>query len=106
LASHAHISKWSRAMITETVKLEINGSTQKVRMCAERTGLPPLLIVQAGPGLPLLHEVRKFQQHLHLEKDFLASYWEQRGCGNASPQDAKSVTLLQQVDDLQAILQW
>jgi pimeloyl-ACP methyl ester carboxylesterase len=92
--------------IAQTVKLEINGSTQKVRMCAERTGLPPLLIVQAGPGLPLLHEVRKFQQRLHLERDFLVSYWEQRGCGNASQQDAKSVSLLQQVDDLRAILRW
>jgi len=92
--------------ITETVKLEINGSTQKVRMCAERTELPPLLIVQAGPGLPLLHEVRKFQQHLQLEKDFFVSYWEQRGCGNASQQDAKNVSLLQQIDDLRAILQW
>jgi pimeloyl-ACP methyl ester carboxylesterase len=92
--------------VNETVKLEINGSTQKVRRCAERTGLPPVLIVQAGPGLPLLHEVRKFQQHLHLEEDFLVSYWEQRGCGNASQQDAKSVSLRQQVDDLQAILRW
>ena len=92
--------------ITDTVKLEINGSAQKVCMCAERTGLPPLLIVQAGPGLPLLHEVRKFQQRLQLEKDFLVNYWEQRGCGNASQQDAKSVSLVQQVDDLRAILQW
>jgi pimeloyl-ACP methyl ester carboxylesterase len=92
--------------ITDTVKLEINSSTQKVLMCAERTGLPPLLIVQAGPGLPLLHEVRKFQRLLQLEKDFLVSYWEQRGCGNASQQDAKSVSFLQQVDDLRAILRW
>jgi pimeloyl-ACP methyl ester carboxylesterase len=79
--------------ITDTVKLGINGSIQRVRMCAERTGLPPLLIVQAGPGLPLLHEMRKFQRLLHLEKDFLVSYWEQRGCGNAS-------------NDLRAILRW
>src|SRR5579863_6054316 len=93
-------------MITETVKLEINGSTQKVRMCAERTGLPPLLIVQAGPGLPVLHEVAKFQQHLHLEQDFLVSYWEQRGCGAAPKHDANSVSLRQQVDDLRAVLQW
>ncbi len=46
--------------ITDSVKLEINGSAQRVCTCAERTGLPPLLIVQAGPGLPLLHEVRSF----------------------------------------------
>jgi pimeloyl-ACP methyl ester carboxylesterase len=56
--------------------------------------------------LPLLHEMRKFQRLLHLEKDFLVSYWEQRGCGNASKQDARSVSLVQQVDDLRAILRW
>jgi proline iminopeptidase len=92
--------------ISNTVKLEINGSNQKVRMCAERAGLPPLLIVQAGPGLPLLHEVRKFQQRLQLEKNFSVSYWEQRGCGNARKQDAMSVSLVQQVNDLRAILRW
>jgi pimeloyl-ACP methyl ester carboxylesterase len=93
-------------VIDKTVKLEINRSTQQIRMCAERTGLPPILIVQAGPGLPLLHEVAKFQQHLGLESDFLVGYWEQRGCGNASQQDAKSVSLQQQVADLRSVLQW
>jgi proline iminopeptidase len=92
--------------IDKTIKLEINGSAQRIRMCAERAGLPPLLIVQAGPGLPLLHEVRKFQQHLHLESEFLVTYWDQRGCGNASQQDAKSVTLQHQVDDARAVLRW
>lgn len=93
-------------VIDKTVKLEINGSTQQIRLCAERTGLPPILIVQAGPGLPLLHEVAKFQQHLHLESDFLVGYWEQRGCGNASQQDATSVSLQQQVHDLRTVLRW
>ncbi len=93
-------------VIDKTVKLEINGSTQRVLMCAERSGLPPILIVQAGPGLPLLHEVAKFQKHLHLESDFLVGYWEQRGCGMASKQDARSVSLHQQVDDLRTVLQW
>jgi pimeloyl-ACP methyl ester carboxylesterase len=92
--------------IRETAALDINGSHQTVCRCAERTGLPPLLIVQAGPGLPLLHEMKRFQRHLQLEKDFLVSYWDQRGCGNASRQDAMSVSLQQQVDDLRAILRW
>lgn len=101
-------AKASRAalVIDKTVKLEVNGSIHKIRMCAERDGLPPLLIVQAGPGFPLLHEVAKFQQRLKLEKDFLVIYWDQRGCGTASEQDAKSVSLQQQVDDLCAILRW
>lgn len=92
--------------IDKTVKLEINGSTQRIRMCAEHAGLPPLLIVQAGPGLPLLNEVAKFQRHLRLESDFLVGYWEQRGCGAAPQQDAKSVSLQRQVDDLRSVLRW
>ena len=92
--------------IDRTVTLTINGSTQRVRMCADRAGLPPLLVVQAGPGLPVLHEVPKFQRHLNLERHFLVNYWEQRGCGVASRADAARVTLRRQVDDLRAVLRW
>lgn len=92
--------------IDKTVELRINGSTQRVRVCAERAGLPPILIVQAGPGFPVLHEVRKFQRRLHLESDFLVAYWDQRGCGVALRHDAESVSLQQQVDDVRAVLQW
>jgi proline iminopeptidase len=93
-------------VIDKTVTLDINGSNQYIRLCAERTGLPPLLIVQAGPGLPVLHEVVKFQRRLYLEDSFLVCYWEQRGCGRASGHDANSVSLQQQVEDLCTVLQW
>jgi proline iminopeptidase len=89
-----------------TTSLEINGSVQPVRLCASRVGLPPLLIVQAGPGLPVLHEVPKFQQRLSFERDFLVAYWEQRGCGNAPKRDALRVSWEQQVEDLRAVLRW
>lgn len=92
--------------IDRTVTLTINGSTQRVRMCADRAGLPPLLVVQAGPGLPVLHEVPKFQRRLNLERHFLVNYWEQRGCGVASRDDAARVSLRRQVDDLRAVLRW
>jgi len=92
--------------IDKTIALDINGSRQRIRLCAARTGLPPLLIVQAGPGLPLLHEVAKFQRLLNLENDFLVGYWEQRGCGNASQNDARSVSLPRQIDDLRAVVRW
>lgn len=92
--------------IDKTITLDINGCRQRIRLCAARTGLPPLLIVQGGPGLPLLHEVAKFQRLLNLEKDFLVGYWEQRGCGNATQNDAQSVSLPQQVDDLRTVLRW
>ncbi len=92
--------------IDKNVTLDINGSRQRIRTCAEREGLPPLLVVQAGPGVPLLHEVAKFQRLLGLERDFLVSYWDQRGCGTASLRDARSVSMRQQVEDLRAVLRW
>jgi pimeloyl-ACP methyl ester carboxylesterase len=92
--------------IDRTITLDINGSHQRIRLCTERVGLPPLLVVQAGPGLPVLHEVAKFQRLLNLERDFLVSYWEQRGCGAVPTHAAESVSLQQQVADLRAVLQW
>jgi pimeloyl-ACP methyl ester carboxylesterase len=92
--------------IDETIALDINGSQQRVRLCAVRTGLPPLLIVQHGPGVPLLHEVAKFQRRLHLERDYQVAYWEQRGCGNVSARETRRVSLAQQVEDLRAVLRW
>jgi len=92
--------------IDQTTSLDVNGSQQRVRLCTERLGLPPLVIVQHGPGAPLLHEVPKFQRRLRLERNFLVVYWEQRGCGNASADDARHVSLAQQVADLQAVVRW
>jgi pimeloyl-ACP methyl ester carboxylesterase len=92
--------------IDKTISLDINGSQQRLRLCAARAGLPPLLIVQHGPGFPLLHEAAKFRRRLQLEEDYLVAYWDQRGCGNAPARDAEGVSLSQQVDDLQAVLNW
>src|SRR5215467_7333422 len=100
------MTRKARLEIDETIVLDINGSRQRVRLCAARAGLPPLVIVQQGPGFPLLHEVAKFQRHLDLERDYLVVYWEQRGCGNAPADDARRVSLGQQVGDLQAVITW
>jgi pimeloyl-ACP methyl ester carboxylesterase len=96
----------TRHAIDRTIDLDVNGSRQRIRLCAEREGQPPLLIVQAGPGLPLLNEVRKFQQRLDLERDFLVGYWEQRGCGDAPAREAERVSMQQQVADLRTVLRW
>jgi pimeloyl-ACP methyl ester carboxylesterase len=92
--------------VDKTITLNINGSTQRIRLCAARAGLPPLVIVQAGPGLPVLNEVSKFQRRLRLEGRFLVAYWEQRGCGNASQEDATSASFQRQVEDLRQVLRW
>jgi len=96
----------TRHAVDRTTDLDVNGSRQRIRLCAQRERQPPLLIVQGGPGLPLLNEVRKFQRLLDLERDFLVGYWEQRGCGAAPAGDAESVSMQQQVADLRTVLQW
>ena len=92
--------------IDRTVRLDVSGSAQQVRICGMRADLPPLLVVQAGPALPLLHEVSKFQRLLNLERDFLVGYWEQRGCGNAPRREAMGVSWPQQIEDLRTVLAW
>lgn len=92
--------------IDRRLTIRLNGSAQQVRICGDRADAPPLLVVQAGPGLPLLAEVGKFQRTLALERHFTVCYWDQRGCGLASPGDAKSVSVDQQVDDLRALIRW
>src|SRR5689334_14270339 len=92
--------------IDEVVTLTINGSPQRIRLRAMRSGLPPLLVVHNGPGVPVLHEVDKFRRRLDLERDYLVAYWEQRGCGNAPADQARRVSLAQQIDDLEAVVAW
>ena len=96
----------TRHAIDRTIDLDVNGSRQRIRLCTEREGQPPLLIVQGGPGLPVLNEVRKFQRLLDLERDFLVGYWEQRGCGDAPAREAARVSMQQQVADLRTVLRW
>jgi len=91
--------------LDKTFALDISGSRQRLRLCAARPALRPILIVQGGPGLPLLHEVGKFQRLLNLEDDFTVAYWDQRGCG-PTPLPGQTVSLPQQVDDLRQVMRW
>lgn len=93
-------------LLDKTLTLDVNGTKQRVRLCGAREGLPPVLIVQAGPGFPLLNEVAKFQQRLDLEQDFTVAYWEQRGCGPAALHDVHDLSLETQIDDLGAVVRW
>jgi pimeloyl-ACP methyl ester carboxylesterase len=96
----------TRYAIDRTIALDINGSRQRIRLCAEVERRPPLLVVQAGPGLPLLNEVRKYRRLLDLERDFLVGYWEQRGCGDVPLRETEGVTMQQQVADVGTVVRW
>ena len=44
---------------------------------------PVLLLIQQGPGLPMINEARRFEHLLGLEQAFTVVYWDQRGCGRS-----------------------
>ena len=79
---------------------------EHVRFESSADGLPPLLVVQAGPGFPLLNERRRCRKLLALEDHFTVFYWDRSGTGlNAAPPgglrlDAhleETVTLLERI---------
>ncbi|SRR6266496_4842621 len=88
----------------------IGGMTQWIRVRATNASNPVLLLMQQGPGLPIINETRRFERLLGLEKDFTVVYWDQRGTGLSSPPLRKSSNTLhigatQMVDDTVSMLE-
>src|SRR5262245_10457902 len=63
--------------------VQLGQSTQWIHIRAATAGHPPLLLVQMGPGLPMINEIPAFGRALSLEDDFTVIYWDQRGCGRS-----------------------
>jgi pimeloyl-ACP methyl ester carboxylesterase len=63
--------------------VQLGDSTQWIRIRAANARNPLLLLVQMGPGLPMINEVRTFERLLSLEDDFTVIYWDQRNCGRS-----------------------
>ncbi|MEP7076586.1 MAG: alpha/beta hydrolase [Acidobacteriota bacterium] len=101
-----HLNRKRVGTIDKTFQLELNDSKQRIRICAHNAAAPPVLVVQGGPGYPMLHEVKKFQRKLALEQCLAVCYWDQRGCGPAAKKDLESVSFRQQVKDLEALIRW
>ncbi len=61
-------------------ELSLNGTKQcfLVRGASEA---PVLLLVQMGPGFPIIHEADALEARLRLERSFRVVYWDQRGTG-------------------------
>jgi pimeloyl-ACP methyl ester carboxylesterase len=58
-------------------------TTQWIRIRGADPSNPVLLLIQQGPGLPMINEARRFEHLLGLEQDFTVVYWDQRGCGRS-----------------------
>ena len=61
--------------------IDVGDSTQWLRIRGSDVSNPVLLLIQQGPGLPVINEVHRFARVLRLEEAFTVVYWDQRGCG-------------------------
>jgi pimeloyl-ACP methyl ester carboxylesterase len=69
--------------MNELLGLTIGGIEQWLLLRGRDRSNPLLLVVQAGPGFPLINEAALWQRTLHLEDDFVVAFWDQRGCGKS-----------------------
>jgi pimeloyl-ACP methyl ester carboxylesterase len=67
-----------------------------------------LLLIQQGPGLPMINEARRFEHLLGLEQAFTVVYWDQRGCGRSlrRRQDGSGVSLERLAGDTVSLLEF
>ena len=73
-----------RMAIDTLEPVQLGGMTQWIRVRATDPANPTLLLMQQGPGLPIINEVRTYERLLGLEQEFTVIYWDQRGTGLSS----------------------
>jgi pimeloyl-ACP methyl ester carboxylesterase len=97
-----------RAMAIDVLEaIEVEDSTQWIRIRGTELSNPVLLLIQQGPGLPMINEARRFGRLLGLEQEFTVVYWDQRGCGRSlrGMADSAAVGLEPMVGDAVRILE-
>jgi pimeloyl-ACP methyl ester carboxylesterase len=78
-------------MMIDTLQgVQLGGMTQWIRVRGTDRSNPVLLLMQQGPGLPIINEARIFARLLGLETDFTVVYWDLRGTGLSAPPLSKS----------------
>jgi pimeloyl-ACP methyl ester carboxylesterase len=87
--------------------VQLGGTTQWIRVRGEKANNPALLLIQQGPGLPMINEARRFARLLELEEHFTVVYWDQRGCGRSlrGRKSSPTMGLEQMVGDTVALLE-
>jgi pimeloyl-ACP methyl ester carboxylesterase len=88
------------------LKLNIGGIEQSLLVRGRSRSNPVLLLLQAGPGFPIINEARALQRTLRLEDEFVVAYWDQRGSGKSfnGSVPADSMHLDQMVADTRDVL--
>ncbi len=88
--------------------IQAGGTTQWIRIRGADASNPVLLLIQQGPGLPMINETRRFEHLLGLEQAFTVVYWDQRGCGRSlrRRQDRGGITLEAMAGDTVSLLDY
>jgi pimeloyl-ACP methyl ester carboxylesterase len=88
--------------------IQAGDSTQWIRVRAADAANPVLLLIQQGPGLPMINEARRFERLLGLEQAFTVIYWDQRGCGRSlrGRHKPQGITLKAMVADTVSLLEY
>jgi pimeloyl-ACP methyl ester carboxylesterase len=87
-------------------EIQAGDSTQWIRVRGADAFNPVLLLIQQGPGLPMINEARRFGHLLGLEQAFTVIYWDQRGCGRSlrRRKDRGGISLERMVGDTASLL--
>jgi pimeloyl-ACP methyl ester carboxylesterase len=93
-------------MIDTLEAIEVGGTIQWIRIRGADASNPVLLLIQQGPGLPMINEARRFEHVLGLERAFTVVYWDQRGCGRSlrRRQDRTGISLEAMAGDAVSLL--
>jgi proline iminopeptidase len=83
---------------------DIDGMAQWVLLRGDLHARRVLLIVQQGPGFPLIQEARALEGRLHLEADAVVVYWDQRGTGKSWDADPETINLARLVADVRTMV--
>lgn len=66
---------------------------------------PVMLLVQQGPGAPMISDAAELQRRLHLEEHFRVVYWDQRGTGRSfDAKDRAPIPMETAVGDVRAMV--
>jgi pimeloyl-ACP methyl ester carboxylesterase len=90
--------------------VQLGGITQWIRVRGADASNPLLLLMQQGPGLPIINDARRLEHLLGLEEAFTVVYWDQRGTGLSSPSLRKNsnpfeISVTRMVDDTVTLLE-
>jgi pimeloyl-ACP methyl ester carboxylesterase len=84
---------------------DINGTTQWALLRGNLDARRVLLVVQQGPGFPLIQDARAFERALRLESEAVVVYWDQRGTGKSRRAEPSTINLEQSVADVRALVE-